>query len=135
MAGESILIVEDNPMNLKLVRVLLVGAGYDVHAAGDAHEAMAALHTVRPGLILMDLQLPGIDGLELTRQLKADPATAAIPVVAMTAYAMSGDEHRARSAGCDGYVTKPIDTRTLPGLVARYLLQYGANGVRREEER
>ena len=94
--------------------MLLLGEGYDVRTAGDAEEALAVLATFRPRLILMDLQLPGMDGLELTRRLKADPATRDIVIVALTAYAMKGDEERARAAGCDGYVTKPIDTRRCP---------------------
>jgi CheY-like chemotaxis protein len=121
MAGESILAVDDNPANLKVVRFLLAARGYDVRTAVDAGEAMAAIRAAAPRLILMDLQLPGVDGLELTRQLKADPATAGILVVALTAYAMKGDEQRAREAGCDAYVAKPIDTRALPGMIASLL--------------
>lgn len=121
MAGESILIVDDNPVNLKLLRITLAVAGYDVRTAVDAEQAMSILASFRPRLILMDLQLPGMDGLQLTRQLKADPATREAIVLAVTAYAMKGDEQRALAAGCDGYVTKPIDTRTLAGTVARCL--------------
>lgn len=121
MAGEPILIVDDNAMNLKLTRVLLSSLGYTVRTATNAEEALAALATFRPRLILMDIQLPDIDGLELTRRLKADPTTRDICIVALTAYAMKGDEQRARAAGCDGYITKPIDTRALPGVVAGYL--------------
>ncbi|HWQ15668.1 MAG TPA: response regulator [Roseiflexaceae bacterium] len=121
MPSDPILIVDDNPLNLKLTRVLLRGAGYEVRAAVDAEEALAALATFRPRLILMDIQLPGLDGLELTRRLKADPATRDIVVVALTAYAMKGDEQRAREAGCDGYIAKPIDTRTLPDVIAGFL--------------
>ena len=121
MGGEPILIVDDNPMNLKLVRVLLASEGYDVRTAVDAHEALAILAAFRPLLILMDLQLPGMDGLTLTRRLKADPATRGIVILALTSYAMKGDEEKARSAGCDGYLTKPIDTRALPTLLARAL--------------
>jgi CheY-like chemotaxis protein len=116
-----ILVVDDNPANSKLARIVLVAAGHDVVTAADAEEARAALGERRPDLILMDLQLPGMDGLELTRRLKADPVTASIPVVALTAYAMRGDEERALAAGCTGYLTKPIDTRALPGVVARHL--------------
>ncbi len=119
--GEPILIVDDNPANLKLIRVLLTGEGYQVYTAYDSQEALDAIAKKRPRLILMDLQLPGIDGLELTRRLKADPATKDISIVALTAYAMKGDEDKARAAGCEGYITKPIDTRTLPAMVARYL--------------
>ncbi len=121
MAGDPILVVDDNPTNLKLIRVLLAGEGYEVRTAGDAEEALAALQGFRPRLVLMDLQLPGMDGLELTRRLKADPGTRDILIVALTAYAMKGDEEKAREAGCDGYLAKPIDTRTLPAQVAGYL--------------
>jgi CheY-like chemotaxis protein len=121
MAGEPILIIDDNLANLKLARVLLTGEGYDVRTATDAREALAALEGFRPRLIFMDVQLPGMDGLELTRRLKADPATRDIIIVALTAYAMKGDEERALRAGCDGYIPKPIETRTLPALVARCL--------------
>jgi len=116
-----ILIVDDNPTNLKLVTYLVKAAGYEVETAGDADQAMAAIAASRPALILMDLQLPGIDGLELTRRLKADPATRDIKIIAVTAYAMKGDEEKAIGAGCDGYVTKPIDTRALPTLIAQTL--------------
>jgi CheY-like chemotaxis protein len=119
--GERVLIVDDNPTNLKLVAYLVKAQGYDVDTAGDANAALAAIAKNRPQLILMDLQLPGIDGLELTRQLKADSATHDIKIVAVTAYAMKGDEEKALAAGCDDYVTKPIDTRALPQVIARHL--------------
>jgi two-component system cell cycle response regulator DivK len=122
MAGESILIVDDNALNLKLTRILLAGEGYDVRTAANAEEALETLRSFRPALILMDLQLPGMDGLTLTRQLKADPTMRVIIILALTAYAMTSDEQKARDAGCDGYIAKPIDTRTLPALVASYLL-------------
>jgi len=121
MAGEPILIVDDNSTNLKLARVLLAGEGYQVRTAVDAEEALAVLQVYRPRLILMDIQLPGMDGLELTRRIKADPATAATTILALTAYAMKGDEDKALAAGCDGYVAKPIDTRALPGVIEAYL--------------
>lgn len=117
MAGEPILIVDDNAVNLKLVRVLLAKEGYETRTASDANEAIAILETFIPRLILMDLQLPGMDGLQLTRQLKADPRTKEIVIVALTAYAMKGDEEKSRDAGCDGYITKPIDTRTMPATL------------------
>jgi CheY-like chemotaxis protein len=120
--GAPILIVDDNPSNTKLLAFLLSTRGYEVRAAANAEEALATLAHWKPRLILMDLQLPGMDGLTLTRQLKADPATSAIPIIAATAYAMKGDEERARAAGCDGYITKPIDTRQLPIDIARYLI-------------
>jgi two-component system cell cycle response regulator DivK len=118
--GEPVLIVDDNPTNLKLVAYLVRAHGYDVHTAQDAPSALDSIRKVKPRLILMDLQLPGIDGLELTRRLKADPATASIAIVAVTAYAMKGDLERALAAGCDDYVSKPIDTRALPLLIAKY---------------
>ena len=121
MPGETILIVDDNPVNMKLIRVLLLGEGYDVRTAGDAQEALAVLKELHPRLILMDIQLPDIDGLELTRRLKADPATRDVSILGLTAYAMKGDEERILAAGCDGYISKPIDTRTLPSLVQHYL--------------
>jgi CheY-like chemotaxis protein len=121
MAGEAILIVDDNPVNLKLVKVLLSAHGYEVRSAGDAEEALAVLREFTPRLILMDVQLPGMDGLELTRRLKADPAMRGVVILALTAYAMKGDEQKVLAAGCDGYVAKPIDTRKFPQLVAEYL--------------
>ena len=121
VAGEPILIVDDNLTNLKLARVLLAGEGYVVRTAADAEEAMAVLQEFRPRLILMDIQLPGMDGLELTRRIKADPAMAVTTILALTAYAMKGDQDRALAAGCDGYVTKPIDTRALPGVIDGFL--------------
>ena len=121
MAKNSILIVDDNPVNLKLIRVLLTREGYDVRTAADAEEAMQVLKEASPHLILMDVQLPGIDGLELTRRLKTDPATRDIKILGLTAYAMKGDEEKILAAGCDGYIAKPIDTRTLPRVIGHYL--------------
>lgn len=116
-----VLIVDDNPTNLKLVSYLVKSHGHDVATASDAEAALDSIANQRPTLILMDLQLPGIDGLELTRRLKADPATRSIPIIALTAYAMKGDLEKALAAGCDDYVTKPIDTRTLPDVIARHV--------------
>lgn len=121
MAGEPILIVDDNVTNLKLVRVLLETEGYTIRTASHASEALRVLLDFRPQLILMDIQLPDIDGLTLTRQLKADPKTADITVVALTAYAMKGDEEKALASGCSGYITKPVDTRQLVRQVEQYL--------------
>ena len=123
MAGESILIVDDNVQNLKLARVILADEGFEVETASDAEDALRILESYEPALILMDLQLPGMDGLALTRLLKNDPSRRHIVVVALTAYAMKGDDDRARAAGCDGYLSKPIDTDELPRVVARYLAQ------------
>jgi CheY-like chemotaxis protein len=116
-----VLIVDDNPTNLKLVAYLVKAQGHDVDTAADATAALAAIRAHRPAVILMDLQLPGIDGLALTRDLKADPATRDIAIIAVTAYAMKGDREKALEAGCDDYVTKPIDTRALPGVIARHV--------------
>ena len=121
MGAKTILIVDDNPVNMKLIRVLLAGEGYDVRTAADAQEALLVLKDFHPQLILMDIQLPGIDGLELTRRLKANPVTRDIAIVGLTAYAMKCDEERILAAGCNGYIPKPIDTRTLPDLITRYL--------------
>lgn len=121
MIGERILIVDDNATNLKLVAYLMRANGYHVDTALDAEAAIEAIGVRRPDLILMDIQLPGIDGLELTRRLKTDPGTRDIVIVAVTAYAMKGDQDRALAAGCDDYVTKPIDTRALPEAIARHL--------------
>ncbi len=121
MAAETILIVDDHAANLKLMRVLLVAEGFEVRTARDAEEALEVLKEFQPRIVLMDLQLPGVDGLELTRRLKADPATRAMVIIAVTSYAMKGDERKALAAGCDGYVAKPIDTVELPLLVRRFL--------------
>ena len=126
MEGKSILIVDDNPVNMKLIRVLLTGEGYNVRTAADAQEALETLKECYPDLILMDIQLPGIDGLELTLRLKSNPATRGIKILGLTAYAMKGDEERIIAAGCDGYIPKPIDTRTLPGVIRQYLKGYSA---------
>jgi CheY-like chemotaxis protein len=121
VASEPVLVVDDNAVNLKLTRVLLRGAGYDVQTAADAEEALRLLEAHKPRLILMDVQLPGISGLELTQRLKADARTRDVIVVALTAYAMKGDEEKALAAGCDAYVSKPIDTDALLVLVADLL--------------
>src|ERR1700737_1675385 len=120
MSRELILVVEDNPANRQLMTIVLSDAGYEVRTAIDAEEVREALRSFQPKLILMDIQLPGTDGLELTRQLKSSPTTRHIPIVAVSAYAMKGDDVKGLGAGCDGYITKPIDTPTLPRLVADY---------------
>lgn len=120
MPAKHVLIVDDNPANLKLARVLLEGEGFEVTTAISAAEAGDRIDERRPHLILMDIQLPGMDGLELTRQLKASADTRDIVIIALTAYAMLGDEARALAAGCDGYIAKPINTRTLAQDVARW---------------
>jgi CheY-like chemotaxis protein len=121
MYEKTILVIEDNLINLKLVKMLLSKAAYKVHTTMDAEEALVILADLRPALILMDIQLPGMDGLTLTRLLKQDPATHDIPVVALTAYAMQGDKQKALDVGCDDYITKPINTRTFMARITRYL--------------
>ena len=121
MAKGEILIVDDNLLNLKLIKVLLIGEGYAVQTAVDAEQALSLLESASPDLILMDVQLPGMDGLELTRRLKSDRTHSGVVIIALTAYAMKGDEEKARAAGADGYLTKPIDTRTFPDVIAGYL--------------
>lgn len=112
MKRQLILVVEDNEANQMLARAVLEMEGYDVAVAGSSVEAHERVRSATPDLILMDVQLPGVDGLSLTRQLKDDPATAQIPIVALTAHAMRGDRELAMSAGCAGYIAKPIDVRT-----------------------
>ena len=117
----TILIVDDNSINLKLAADVLKSEGHSIARAGDAEEAQEVLKHMQPDLILMDIQMPGMDGLTLARLLKANPAYQHIRIVALTAFAMKGDEEKAREAGCDGYITKPIETRKLPGQVAEIL--------------
>lgn len=121
MARRLVLIVEDNPLNLKLAYVVLSKAGYEVKAATHAEEALLVLKTFHPDLILMDLQLPGMDGLQLTTLLKKNPLTKDIIIIALTAYAMNGDEQKALQAGCDDYISKPVDIHHLSETVAKHL--------------
>jgi two-component system cell cycle response regulator len=126
MEAAKVLVVDDNPTNVKLLAFLLSSRGYRVRAAEDAESALRLLAEDRPDLILMDIQLPGTDGLTLTRQLRADPLNRDIAIVAVTAYAMKGDRERALAAGCDGFIAKPIDTRAFPDTIAEYLARRGA---------
>lgn len=119
--AERILVVDDNPANTKLMRVLLEVRGFAVDCAADADEARAALARRLPDLILMDLQLPGTDGYALTRELREAPSTAALPIVAVSAYAMKSDEERAVLCGCNGFLTKPIDTRTFVSSIVGFM--------------
>ena len=122
----TILVVDDNATNLKLVSDVLEFEGYHMITAVDAEQAQAVVKNSPPDLILMDIGLPDMDGLMLTRILKDDKKTAHIVIVALTAFAMKGDDKKAIAAGCDGYITKPIDTRKLPGQVAELLPRVGA---------
>ncbi len=119
--ARRILVVEDNPVNLELVTELLEQEGYQVLTAESAEVALHLTLVERPDLILMDLQLPGMTGYEATRRLKAHPSTATIPILAITASAMLGDDLKAREAGCDGYLTKPLDTQTFRETLRRFL--------------
>lgn len=109
--------IEDNPANARLAEFVLSKAGHEVLKAADAPAGIALARQRKPDLVLMDIQLPGMDGLEATRLLKADPATRAIKVVALTAFAMKGDEEKIRAAGCDGYLAKPYEHRALLAAV------------------
>ena len=122
MSPPVVLVVDDTPANLKLAEFLLRRAHFDVRTAQDAGEAWAVVREVRPAVILMDLQLPGVDGFTLTGEFKADPSLAGVPIVAMTAYAMTGDERRAREAGCDGYLSKPLDPMNFAAHVRGYVV-------------
>jgi CheY-like chemotaxis protein len=119
--NRRILVVDDNPTNLKLVSDVLEFDGYSILKASDAETARLIIESTPPALILMDIALPGMDGLTLTSLLKSDEKTRTIVIVALTAFAMKGDDQKARAAGCDGYMTKPIDTRRLSSQVQKFL--------------
>jgi two-component system cell cycle response regulator DivK len=119
--SELILVVDDNADNRDLTRILLECDGFEVRTAEDATQALLVLGTCRPSLILMDVQLPGMDGLELTRWLRQNPSLRDLVIVALSAYAMAAEKENARAAGCDGYITKPINTRTFAATVRQYL--------------
>ena len=121
MNAARILVVEDNDFNLKLVRDVLCFAGFDVVEAKSAEQGVALAATSAPDLVLMDLGLPGMDGTAALHRLRAAPETASLRVVAVTAYAMQEDRDRARDAGFDGFLTKPLDIRALPEQVRGYL--------------
>src|SRR6476659_3589022 len=119
--SRCILVVEDQMDNRQILRDLLGNAGYDLLEAENGVEALTMVAQRRPDLILMDIQLPVMDGYEATRRLKSDPATKSIPIIVVTSYALSGDETKAREAGCDAYVTKPYSPRQLLGKVREFL--------------
>ncbi|MBZ5620270.1 MAG: response regulator [Acidobacteriia bacterium] len=121
MECKTILVVDDDPINLKLTAILLRREGYKIVTVPDAEEALVILNTLHPDLMLIDIRLPGMDGLELTRRIKQNPRTSDVVVVALTACAMRGDDQRAFESGCDGYITKPIDTTSLGSRVGGYL--------------
>ena len=121
MSGRRILVVEDNTKNLKLVRDVLQFAGFEIIEATTGEDGVELMATEHPDLVLMDLQLPGIDGHAALQQLRGDPDTAGIPVVAVSAFAMREDRERALGSGFDGYLEKPISVRDLPDLVRRHV--------------
>lgn len=123
MAEASVLIVEDNPVNMELAQDLLEVRGFKVLAASTAEEGLRMAHAEIPDIVLMDISLPGMDGLEATSLLKQDPVTKEIPVVCLTAHAMEGDKEKAMSIGAAGYITKPFNTREFADQIASYLNQ------------
>lgn len=117
METRSILIVDDNADNMLLTQLLLEPEGYIIRSAENAQQALACLQSFTPDMILMDIQMPEMDGLELTRLLRRNPALRSTKILALTAYAMKGDEESTRAAGCDGYISKPIDVMAFPAIV------------------
>ncbi|HKR63155.1 MAG TPA: response regulator [Thermoanaerobaculia bacterium] len=124
MSARKILVVEDNDMNMQLVEFLLEEGGYEIMKATSGEEALEITrdgHGAAPDLILMDIHLPGMDGLSVVRAMKAEPRTSTVPILALTAHAMRGDKDRFLEAGCDGYISKPIDVKTFISSIAQYL--------------
>ena len=119
--SKRILVVEDQPDNRQIIRDMLADTGYEIAEAENGEEALAAITKQRPDLILMDIQLPIMDGYAATRRIKTDPALKSIPVIAVTSYALSGEEKKAREAGCDDYVPKPYSPRQLLAKIRQYL--------------
>ena len=120
---EKILIVEDNPQNMRLLEMVLRAKNYTLLKATDGEEALDIAIRERPDLIIMDIQLPKVNGLEVTRKLRETPLFSHTPIIAITAYAMKGDKERVIESGCDAYLSKPINTRELPEMIAEMLLQ------------
>ena len=118
---EKILVVEDNPQNMRLIEMILKAKNYTLLKATDGEEALEMATRERPALILMDIQLPRMSGLEVTRKLRETPAFSHTPIICLTAYAMKGDREKALESGCDAYMSKPINTRELPGMIAEML--------------
>ncbi len=119
--GKKVLIVEDNDLNMKLFRDLLERFGFETVETAEGHKVLELARSHRPDLILMDIQLPGVSGLEVTHWLKSDPDLAAIPIVAVTAFAMKGDEERIRAGGCEAYISKPITVRSFLDTINRFV--------------
>ncbi len=120
---EKILIVEDNPLNMKVIEMTLEAENYILLEASDGEEALEMAMRERPDLILMDIRLPKMSGLEVTRKLRETPAFSHTPIIGLTAYAMKGDREKVIESGCDAYLSKPISTRELPGMIAEMLSQ------------
>ena len=120
---QKVLIVEDNPLNMRLIEMVLKSNSYTLLKATDGEEALDIATREQPDLVLMDIRLPTVSGLEVARRLKENPAFSHIPIIALTAHAMKGDKEKAIEAGCDSYLSKPINTRELPRLVADMLLR------------
>ena len=123
MAEKTVLVIEDSDLNMKLVKSLLEFGGYQILEATTAEAGIDYVRKQEPDLILMDIQLPGMDGLSATRFIKEDLGLKDLPVVALTSYAMQGDKEKAKDAGCDGYITKPIDTRNFLKTINQFLIQ------------
>ena len=119
--SKRILVVEDQPDNRQIIRDMLADTGYEIAEAENGEEALAAIAKARPDLILMDIQLPIMDGYEATRRIKADPELKSIPIIVVTSYALSGDDNKAHAAGCDAYVTKPYSPRQLLAKIKEFL--------------
>lgn len=117
----TVLVVEDNEMNMQLVEYLLEEGGFDILKASSGEEALQLTHEQTPDLVLMDIHLPGMDGLTVVRQMKEDDRTRTIPILALTAHAMRGDRDRFLQAGCDGYISKPIDVKTFVPSIQKYI--------------
>ena len=122
MQNKMVLVIEDNPLNMKLIRTLLQLGDFDMLEAPDAENGIELAKKIKPDLILMDIQLPGMDGLNATQIIRNDPSLKEIPIVAITSYAMHGDEQKAKSAGCSGYIAKPIDTRSFLDTINEYMI-------------
>lgn len=122
MQNKMVLVVEDNALNMKLIRSLLQLSDFDILEAQDAESGIELAKKIKPDLILMDIQLPGMDGLSATQIIRKDPSLKDIPIVAITSYAMHGDEQKAKSAGCSGYIAKPIDTRSFLDTINEYMI-------------
>jgi two-component system cell cycle response regulator DivK len=135
MSDKSILVVDDVPVNLKLTDILLRREGFKVHTSADAEQALALLRGFHPDLMLVDIELPGMDGFSLTRRIKENPSTKDIVVIALSARASSGDDQKAYAAGCDGYITKPIDSATLVSSIRGHLNRQPGNLEKREQDR